>query len=50
MAVKEVASFTIFYDLELESGQKHPAGKNRQCCVIATFDCVADYDTYASHP
>lgn len=50
MAVKEIASLTMFYDLKLESGQKHPAGKNRECCIIATFESADDYEAYAVHP
>eukprot|EP00931_Biecheleriopsis_adriatica_P107240 TRINITY_DN81591_c0_g1_i1.p1 TRINITY_DN81591_c0_g1~~TRINITY_DN81591_c0_g1_i1.p1 ORF type:complete len:263 (+),score=48.32 TRINITY_DN81591_c0_g1_i1:26-790(+) len=50
LKIREVASMTMFKDLKLKSGQKHPAGRNRDFCIISTFDCAADYDAYLSHP
>merc|ERR1712224_731492 len=36
-------------DLQLPSGQNHPAGKNRSLAVIVDFDSKEGYEEYAAH-
>ena len=39
-------SHELGFDLELEGGQNHPAGKNRSVVWSATFGSVEDYEAY----
>jgi len=41
-------SHELGFDLELEGGRNHPAGKNRSVVWSATFGSVADYEAYDS--
>jgi Stress responsive A/B Barrel Domain len=45
-----IQDYELGVDMLLESGQKHPAGKNRLLCWSCTFDTVDDYETYSNHP
>lgn len=49
-AISSIQSYEIGYDLLLESGQKHPLGKNRRLSWTATFRSAAAYEAYARHP
>ena len=48
--IKEIMDFELGVDLALESGQTHPAGKNRVICWMPTFANAADYEIYNQHP
>jgi len=39
-------SHELGYDLKLDGGQNHPAGKNRSVVWSCTFGCVQDYEKY----
>ena len=39
-------SHELGFDLKLEGGQNHPAGKNRSVIWSAIFDNVNDYEAY----
>jgi Stress responsive A/B Barrel Domain len=45
-----IKSFEIGMDIGLESGQNHPAGKNRAICWSISCDSPSAYETYAAHP
>jgi 5'-methylthioadenosine phosphorylase len=44
-----IKGLEIGEDLQLPSGQKHPAGKNRSLALIVDFDSKEDYEEYAAH-
>ena len=44
--IKEIRDYELGTDLELAAGQTHPLGKNRTLAWSATFDSIADYQTY----
>jgi formyltetrahydrofolate synthetase len=48
--IEEIKGFELGVDLALESGQTHPAGKNRVISWMPTFANAADYETYNKHP
>jgi hypothetical protein len=48
--IPAIKTFELGQDLNLESGQTHPAGKNRVLSWTLTFDTPEDYETYNSHP
>ena len=39
-------SHELGFDLKLEGGQNHPAGKNRSVVWSASFGSVSDYEKY----
>lgn len=45
-----IKTFELGQDIVLESGQTHPAGKNRMLSWMLTFDSAEDYETYNTHP
>jgi Stress responsive A/B Barrel Domain len=45
-----IQDYELGVDLLLESGQQHPAGKNRLLCWSCTFQTVDDYEHYSNHP
>eukprot|EP00435_Cladocopium_sp_Y103_P038200 s2762_g10.t1 len=45
-----ILEFEFGTDLQLPSGQSHPAGKNRSCTWYADFPSVEAYEAYAAHP
>jgi len=48
--ISTIKTYELGQDLKLESGQTHPAGKNRVLSWTLTFDSAEDYETYNSHP
>ena len=50
LQLPEIQTFELGTDLKLESGQKHPAGPNRQVCWTATFKSVQEYQSYNDSP
>eukprot|EP00747_Dinoflagellata_sp_TGD_P207993 gnl/TRDRNA2_/TRDRNA2_81517_c0_seq1.p1 gnl/TRDRNA2_/TRDRNA2_81517_c0~~gnl/TRDRNA2_/TRDRNA2_81517_c0_seq1.p1 ORF type:complete len:127 (-),score=17.04 gnl/TRDRNA2_/TRDRNA2_81517_c0_seq1:206-532(-) len=48
--ISEIKSWEFGLDLKLESGQNHPAGKNRGIFWHADFDDADAYEVYAKHP
>jgi len=48
--IPTILSFELGEDLLLESGQKHPAGKNRRICWSACFGTSEAFEAYQSHP
>lgn len=48
--IPAIKTYELGQDLKLESGQTHPAGKNRVFSWTLTFDSPEDYETYNSHP
>jgi hypothetical protein len=48
--IPAIVSYEVGEDLLLESGQNHPAGKNRRLCYSACFHSAEDYDAYQVHP
>ena len=48
--ISAIKTYELGQDLKLESGQNHPAGKNRVLSWTLTFDSADDYETYNSHP
>ena len=48
--ISAIQTFELGQDLELKSGQTHPAGKNRILSWTLTFDSAEDYESYNSHP
>ena len=47
--IPEIRQFELGKDLELRSGQIHPAGKNRVIAWTATFASKQHYEAYAEH-
>jgi Stress responsive A/B Barrel Domain len=45
-----ILSYEVGADMLLESGQNHPAGKNRVVSWTACFANVEDYEIYQAHP
>jgi Stress responsive A/B Barrel Domain len=45
-----IRDYELGHDLLLESGQNHPAGKNRFLSWMCTFDTTDDYESYSSNP
>mmetsp|Transcript_74273 Transcript_74273/g.206348 ORF Transcript_74273/g.206348 Transcript_74273/m.206348 type:complete len:108 (-) Transcript_74273:99-422(-) len=45
--ISSIKEYELGIDLKLESGQTHPAGKNRSVVWSATFDSVEAYEAYA---
>lgn len=48
--ISTIQDYELGIDMLLESGQKHPAGKNRLLCWSCTFETVDDYENYSIHP
>ena len=48
--INQIKDFELGVDLGLESGQTHPAGKNRVISWMPTFATAADYEIYNQHP
>lgn len=48
--IKQITSHEIGVDLQLEGGQNHPSGRNRDIVWSATFASKEDYDVYEKHP
>lgn len=47
--ISTIVSYELGTDLELPSGQCHPAGKNRSIAWSCCFRKVEDYEAYAVH-
>lgn len=48
--ISMIRDYELGNDLLLESGQNHPAGKNRLLSWCCTFDTADDYESYSTHP
>lgn len=48
--IPQIVSYELGEDIKLESGQTHPAGKNRVISWSPMFASAADYETYNTHP
>ena len=48
--IPAIRDYELGHDLLLESGQNHPAGKNRLISWMCTFDNTDDYEAYSSDP
>ena len=48
--IPSIVDHELGQDLRLESGQTHPAGKNRSISWMATFDSAESYEAYQVHP
>lgn len=48
--ISVIKTYELGQDIELPSGQNHPAGKNRALSWTLTFDSAEDYEMYNTHP